>query len=225
MKSNKCVAFFGKFIWEECFKEQGNIFVLVLISVNRHYANMNHTEITNTMQPCTRIYYSNVYQMLNMLRATHRSSSGVQKLQLQPLVLHTSVGVGRCQGWVWIQFPLSLDSGRHPQTCVKPEAAITVFELLMMSGVSCRVGVGRCQGWVWTQFPLSLDSGLHPQTCVKPEAAITVFELLMMSGVSLETCWAIDKHWNNKFYYMIAPYWLFLYDLYYDTQIHELQVC
>jgi len=23
--------------------------------------NINHTEITNKMQPCTRIYYSNVY--------------------------------------------------------------------------------------------------------------------------------------------------------------------
>jgi len=28
------------------------------------------------------------------------------------------------------------DSGWQPQTYVKPEAAITVFELLMMSGVS-----------------------------------------------------------------------------------------
>jgi len=39
-----------------------------------------------------------------MFQATHRSSSGAQKLQLQILV--------------------------------EPEAAITVFELLMMSGVS-----------------------------------------------------------------------------------------
>ena len=35
----------------------------------------------------------------------------------------------------------------------------------------------------------------------------------MMSGVSLETCWAIKKHWNNKFYYTVPPCWLFLYDL------------
>jgi hypothetical protein len=40
MNHNKCVVSFRKFIWEECFKEQGNIFGLVLISVNRHYANM-----------------------------------------------------------------------------------------------------------------------------------------------------------------------------------------
>jgi hypothetical protein len=66
-----------------------------------------HTEITNNMQPCTRIYYSNVYQMLNVFRATHRSWS-----------------------------PLSLDSGRQPQTYVKPAAKITIFELLMMSVMS-----------------------------------------------------------------------------------------
>jgi hypothetical protein len=35
-----------------------------------------------------------------------------------------------------LHFPLSHDSCRQPQTYVKPEAAITVFELLMMNGVS-----------------------------------------------------------------------------------------
>jgi len=35
----------------------------------------------------------------------------------------------------------------------------------------------------------------------------------MMSGVSLETCSAIKKHWNNKFYYTVASCWLFLYEL------------
>jgi hypothetical protein len=33
-------------------------------------------------------------------------------------------------------FPLSQDSCRQQQTYLKPEAAINVFELLMMSGVS-----------------------------------------------------------------------------------------
>jgi hypothetical protein len=46
----------------------------------------------------------------------------------------------------------------------------------------------------------------------------------MMSGVLLETCSAIKKHWNNKFYYTAAFCWLFLYDLYYDALIHEHQV-
>jgi hypothetical protein len=31
------------------------------------------------------------------------------------------------------------DSDRQPQTYVKPEAAVTVFELLMMSGVSLEI--------------------------------------------------------------------------------------
>jgi hypothetical protein len=35
------------------------------------------------------------FLLLNMFRATHRSSSEAQKLYLQPLVLHTSVGAGR----------------------------------------------------------------------------------------------------------------------------------
>ena len=60
---------------------------------------------------------------------------------------------------------------------------------------------GRCNGH---------HSGRQPKTYVKPEAAITVFELLMMGGVSPETCWAIKKHWNNKFYYTVAFCWFFL---------------
>jgi hypothetical protein len=43
--------------------------------------------------------------------------------------------------------------------------------------------------------------------------AITVFELLMMGGVLPETCWAIKKHWNNKFYNTVASCWLFLWEL------------
>jgi hypothetical protein len=45
---------------------------------------------------------------------------------------------------------------------------------------------------------------------VKPEAAITVFELPMMGGLSPETCLAIKKYWNNKFYYTFAICWFFL---------------
>ena len=53
-------------------------------------------------------------------------------------------------------------------------------------------------------------SGRQPKTHVKPEAAITVFELLMMDSGSPETCQAIKKHWNNKFYYTAASCWFFL---------------
>ena len=35
-------------------------------------------------------------------------------------------------------------------------------------------------------------------------------ELLMVSGMPLETCWAFNKRWNNKFYYNVASCWLFL---------------
>jgi len=61
-----------------------------------------------------------------MFPATHRSSSGDQKDVFAAPGLHTSVVAGRCHSWV----------GTQPQTYVKPEAANTVFELLMMSDVS-----------------------------------------------------------------------------------------
>jgi hypothetical protein len=35
----------------------------------------------------------------------------------------------------------------------------------------------------------------------------------MMSGMPLETCWAFNEWWNNKFYYKIASCWLFLLSL------------
>ena len=35
-------------------------------------------------------------------------------------------------------------------------------------------------------------------------------QLLMMSDMPLETCWAFNKRWNNKFYYKVASGWLFL---------------
>ena len=38
-----------------------------------------------------------------------------------------------------LRFPHSHCSGRQPKTYVKPEAAITVFELLMMGGVSPKI--------------------------------------------------------------------------------------
>jgi hypothetical protein len=35
-------------------------------------------------------------------------------------------------------------------------------------------------------------------------------ELLMMRGVPLETYWAFNERWNNKFCYKVATCWLFL---------------
>jgi hypothetical protein len=49
-------------------------------------------------------------------------------------------------------------------------------------------------------------------------------ELLMMSGVLLETCWASNKLWSNKFYYKAACCWYF-YWVIYDERIHEHQRC
>ena len=44
----------------------------------------------------------------------------------------------------------------------------------------------------------------------------------MMSSVLLETCSALNKLWNNKFYYKDASCWYF-YCVIYDACIHEYQ--
>ena len=38
----------------------------------------------------------------------------------------------------------------------------------------------------------------HHDTKVKPEAATAVTELLMMGGKTPKTCWAVNKHQDNK---------------------------
>ena len=58
-----------------------------------------HTEITNKMQRCTRIYYSNVYQLINMFRATHRSLPGAQNCN--------------CSLWFYIRLWLPAATGNH----------------------------------------------------------------------------------------------------------------
>ena len=40
--------------------------------------------------------------------------------------------------------------------------------------------------------------GCHHDTKVKPEAATAVIELLMMGGRTPKTCWAVNKHHDNK---------------------------
>jgi len=59
------------------------------------------------------------------------------------------------------------------------------------------------------EFPLRLDYGRSPQAYVNQRLKIQL-ELLMMSGMLLETCWAFNERWNNKFYYKVASCWLFL---------------
>jgi len=80
-----------------------------------------------------------VYVQLNMFWASPRPSSGAQQLQYQPLVLPLERGGSSASGRGRAKRPdLDRHQGccRQPQTYVKPEVAIKVFELLMMSGMS-----------------------------------------------------------------------------------------
>ena len=84
--------------------------------------------------------------------------------------------------------------------------ALTVFAA---SGLHMHVVTGRSQVWAGTQFPLRLDYGRSPHAYVNQRLQIQL-QLLMMSGVPLETCWAVNERWNNKFCYKVASCCLFL---------------
>jgi len=60
-------------------------------------------------------------------------------------------------------------------------------------------------------------------TYEKPEGCQCSFRPLMMGGVSPETCWASYNNGIIKFWYIVTSCWIFLYELYYDAQIHEDQ--
>jgi hypothetical protein len=59
------------------------------------------------------------------------------------------------------------------------------------------------------KWELRLDYGRSPHAYVSQRLQIQL-ELLITSGMPLETCWAFNERWNNKFYYKVASCWLFL---------------
>ena len=87
-------------------------------------------EITNKMQPCNRIYYSNIYWRLNMFRAAHHPSTGAQNGVCSLWFAHTCGDrpLSSLSGkWLAIShsglttashFPLRLDNGRSPHVYV-----------------------------------------------------------------------------------------------------------
>ena len=74
------------------------------------------------------------------------------------------------------------------------------------SGLHTHVVTGR------NQVPLRLDYGRSPHAYVNQRLQIQL-ELLMMRGMALETCWAFNERWNNKFCYKVESCWLFLLKL------------
>ena len=84
--------------------------------------------------------------------------------------------------------------------------APTVFAA---SVLHTHVVTARSQVWGGNEFQLRLDYGRSPHAYVNQRLQI-LLELLMMSDVPLETCWAFNERWNDKFRYQVASCWLFL---------------
>ena len=90
--------------------------------------------------------------------------------------------------------------------CRSSSGAPTVFAA---SGLHTHVETALSQVWVETEFPLRLDYGRSPHAYVNQRVQIQL-GLLMMSDIPLETRWACNVLWNNKFRYQVASCWLLL---------------
>ena len=68
----------------------------------------------------------------------------------------------------------------------------------------------NCSLWFYIRLWLPVAAMAQPSqqpatiNVCKTRGCNYIFELLMMGGVTPETCWAIKKHCNNKFYYTVA---------------------
>ena len=120
-----------------------------------------------------------------MFRVAHRSSSGALTV-FAASGLHTHVVTGRSQVWVGTQ---CVCCGWWWAVCRSKHV-----ELLMNGGIINSITRLHLDGYFsWATL-----------RCQQRQ-----LELLMMSGVPLETCWAFNEWWNNKFYYKVAS-WLFI---------------
>ena len=124
--------------------------------------------------------------------------------------LHTHVVTGCSQVWE------GLDYGRSPHAYVN--LLLLLLQLynslwvLACSIISfhCFLSCTFCFQFFTPILPRwFLTSSSHLNAYVNQRLQIQL-ELLMMRGVLLETCWAFNERWNNKFCYKVASCWLFL---------------
>jgi hypothetical protein len=148
------------------------------------------------MQPCNRIYYSTVHWRLNMFWSAYRSSSGALTV-FEASGLHKHVVTGRSQVWVGTHWRLNMFRSAYRSSW----------------GTLYLQPVDYIRMWwpavVKSEWELRLDHGRSPHAYVIHRLQIQL-ELLMMSDMPLETCWAFNERWNNKFCYKVASCWLFL---------------
>jgi len=99
--------------------------------------------------------------------------------------------------------------GRHTTHHQEPETAPAA------PGFSYVEGWWMCSWWTlsgtvcaWQCPQTTRPSTFHVW---KTRGGQCSFRLLMMGGVSPETCWASYKYVIIKFWYIVAPCWIFLY--------------
>ena len=111
----------------------------------------------------------------------------------------------------------------HSTIQINQQPDATIFQFIILTFLYSSTCFGRfpahhqeldCSGSLWFYLRIVViavlcswsgrparprtQHGYHHDTKVKPEAATAVVELLMMGGKTPETCWAVNKHHDNK---------------------------
>jgi hypothetical protein len=81
----------------------------------------------------------------------------------------------------------------HHQELSDCSGSLWFYLRIMMTVVLC--------SWSGQPAQPQKQHNCHHDTKVKPEAATAVIELLMIGGKTPETCWAVNKHQDNKLKY------------------------
>ena len=102
---------------------------------------------------------------------------------------------------------MQLGNGIYYSTCSLKAQHVSSSMSLIVRSSNC-----ICSLWftyVCGEWELRLDYGWSPHTYVNQRLQIQL-ELLMISDIPLETCWAFNVLWSNKFRYQVASCWLFI---------------
>ena len=144
-----------------------------------------------------------------MFRATYRSSSGALTV-FAASGLHTHMVTGRSQvlpcnvevKYEWIH------TSTPPYVFMACTGTTLTFILTLIL-LTWRIWWALNNASRWQMGLASLDYGWSPHAYVNQRLQIQL-ELLMMSGVPLETCWAFNERWNDKFCCKVTSCWLLL---------------
>jgi hypothetical protein len=165
------------------------------------------------MQPCNRIYYSNVYWRLKMFQAAHRSSTGALNCICSLWFTYTCGDrpLSNLSGLLMMSgMPLETFSAFNKRWNNKFYYKLASCWLFLLIHTTMHGSMNIKFIWSSTCFGRHTAHHQEPKTVLAASGFAYVKGCwtcgcwtLMMGGISPETCWASYKY-EMKFWYIVA---------------------